>query len=188
MPTDRELVNRILEDRTDTDAWDILVDRYTRLVYSIPIKLGLPHALADDIHQDVWLRLLQNDAHALRAWEGADIKPYLAQVTRNRALDLAVRLAKEQVLVDQPLEPRLIRVLILKACLELVWRIVAEQMSERVAKALKLRVLGYSTVAIGRRIGMEAGAVDTAVSRARQQIRDKVRRDHPGACPPDMWA
>ncbi len=43
----------------DEAAWDALVSRYERLVYTIPLRYGLTPAEADDVFQSVWLKLLE---------------------------------------------------------------------------------------------------------------------------------
>jgi RNA polymerase sigma factor (sigma-70 family) len=44
----------------DERAWGELVDRYGRLVYSIPRRMGLSAADADDVFQNVFLLLYRN--------------------------------------------------------------------------------------------------------------------------------
>ncbi len=44
----------------DAAAWDALVARYERLVYTIPLRYGLSRTEADDVFQTVWLRLLEH--------------------------------------------------------------------------------------------------------------------------------
>ncbi len=55
---DRELVAACL--RGDQKAWESLVVRYQRLIYSIPVKARLSPDDAADIFQSVCLKLLQN--------------------------------------------------------------------------------------------------------------------------------
>ena len=44
----------------DERAWDALVTRYERLVYTIPSRYGLTPSEVDDVFQSVWLSLLKN--------------------------------------------------------------------------------------------------------------------------------
>jgi RNA polymerase sigma factor (sigma-70 family) len=65
------LVQRCL--RGDANAWRQLVDRYARLVHSIPARYGLPPDEVDDVGQEVFLALAQNlhtveDPDRLPAW------------------------------------------------------------------------------------------------------------------------
>lgn len=44
----------------DDNAWDALVERYERLVYTVPARYGLTPTEIDDVFQSVWLSLLKN--------------------------------------------------------------------------------------------------------------------------------
>ena len=57
----------------DEDAWEELVDRYGRLVYSIPRRLGLSAVDADDVFQNVFAALFRRladlrDQSRLTSW------------------------------------------------------------------------------------------------------------------------
>jgi RNA polymerase sigma factor (sigma-70 family) len=69
--TDRELVSACLSG--DEQAWSELIDRYNRLIFSIPLKQGLNRDEAADIFQAVCLDLVAElprlrDPQALAAW------------------------------------------------------------------------------------------------------------------------
>lgn len=61
--TDAELISACLEG--DSAAWELLVRRYRRLIYSIPVKWGLSREDAMEIFQAVWLDCFQ-ELHSLR--------------------------------------------------------------------------------------------------------------------------
>jgi RNA polymerase sigma factor (sigma-70 family) len=76
---DRELVAACLS--RDEQAWSELIDRYNRLIFSIPLKQGLSRDEAADIFQAVCLDLVAElprlrDPQALPAW--------LIQTTRHK--------------------------------------------------------------------------------------------------------
>ena len=57
----------------DERAWNMLLDRYKNLIYSIPMRYGAPHQDAADIFQAVCLDLFNElpklrDAEALQGW------------------------------------------------------------------------------------------------------------------------
>ncbi|MCI0490380.1 MAG: sigma-70 family RNA polymerase sigma factor [Blastocatellia bacterium] len=54
---DREIVAACLE--RDSAAWEALIFRYQRLIYSIPIKMGFSTVDAADVFQSVCLALLE---------------------------------------------------------------------------------------------------------------------------------
>jgi RNA polymerase sigma factor (sigma-70 family) len=69
--TDPALVESCLAG--DPRAWDELVERYGRLVYSIPRRMGFSAADADDVFQEVFTTLLRSlgglrDRTRLSAW------------------------------------------------------------------------------------------------------------------------
>lgn len=69
--SDRELVAACLSG--EEDAWGALVDRYSRLIFSIPLRQGLGREEAADIFQAVCLDLIVElprlrDPQALPAW------------------------------------------------------------------------------------------------------------------------
>ncbi len=68
---DAQLVEACLEG--DSDAWDEVVDRFGRLVYSIPRRYGLSDADADDVFQTAFAILYERlgqlrDPSRLSAW------------------------------------------------------------------------------------------------------------------------
>lgn len=68
---DAELVEACLSG--DEQAWSDLVDRYSRLIYSIPLRQGLGREEAADVFQAVCLDLVTHlptlrDPQALAAW------------------------------------------------------------------------------------------------------------------------
>lgn len=69
--TDAQLIGGCIGN--DPAAWDELVQRYSRLVYSVPLKYGLPAAAADDIFQQVFLTVYRRleslrDANRFSGW------------------------------------------------------------------------------------------------------------------------
>jgi RNA polymerase sigma factor (sigma-70 family) len=69
--TDTELVSACLAG--DQQAWSDLVDRYSRLIYSIPLRQGLSREDTADVYQAVCLDLVAElpklrDPQALPAW------------------------------------------------------------------------------------------------------------------------
>ena len=69
--TDKEL---LLACRNgDESSWEALVDRYQRLIYTIPRRAGLNQDQASEVFQDVFVTLLEklddiNDPDRLHAW------------------------------------------------------------------------------------------------------------------------
>ena len=80
MRSDEELVAAAIND--DRTAWDDLVNRYAQLVFANARAVGADRALAHDVGQVVWMRLLTR-LETIR--EPAKIRGWLAIVARNTA-------------------------------------------------------------------------------------------------------
>ena len=80
------------------DAWSALIEKYKNLIFSVPIKFGLPREDAADIFQGVCLDLL-SDLPQLR--EPRALPKWLMQMSFHKCL----RWKKQRlVLFDDPLE------------------------------------------------------------------------------------
>src|SRR5215203_7372461 len=56
-PSNAELLLRCRSG--DSNAWQVIVRRYGRLVHSVPVRYGLSRSEAEDIGQEVFLALAQ---------------------------------------------------------------------------------------------------------------------------------
>src|SRR5215472_9409144 len=80
---DAELIERLR--RRDAQALAELYDRYGRLVYSLILRVAREGALAEDLVQEMFLRVW-NCAQGFDAQRGA-LGPWLLAGARNRAID-----------------------------------------------------------------------------------------------------
>jgi RNA polymerase sigma factor (sigma-70 family) len=82
MEPDLALLVRAAADG-DRDAWDVIVNRYTRLVWAVARSFRLSAADAADVSQTTWLRLVEH-LGALR--DPAGLGSWLATTARREAL------------------------------------------------------------------------------------------------------
>jgi RNA polymerase sigma factor (sigma-70 family) len=80
---DERIVRECLEG--DEEAWSTLLNRYKRLIYSIPLKYGLSVEEATDVFQDVCVELL---AELPRLREPRALPKWLVQVTSHKCAHL----------------------------------------------------------------------------------------------------
>jgi RNA polymerase sigma-70 factor (ECF subfamily) len=81
--SDAELVRHCREG--DAEAWNELVERYSRYVYAIAIRgFRLSEEDAEDVFQDVFTRVYTR-LDTLR--DESALRPWIAQLTRRRCLD-----------------------------------------------------------------------------------------------------
>jgi RNA polymerase sigma factor (sigma-70 family) len=90
---DSELIGRCLDG--DQSAWEALITRYRRLIYSIPIKARLSPDDAADIFQSVCLKLYEN-LSTLRDYER--VSSWLITTTNREVWRTAARNRRDSVL------------------------------------------------------------------------------------------
>ena len=81
--------------RRDQDAFATLYDRYSRLVYSIALRVVRNASAAEDILHDVFLQLWQSPERFDAA--RGNLPAWMAVITRNRAID---RLRQQRTTLD----------------------------------------------------------------------------------------
>lgn len=93
--SDAELVRGCREG--DQEAWNELVERYSRYVYAIAVRgFRLSEDDAEDVFQDVFTRIYTR-LDSLR--DDSALRPWIAQLTRRRCLDAIA--ARREVTADE---------------------------------------------------------------------------------------
>jgi RNA polymerase sigma factor (sigma-70 family) len=94
--TDAELVHRCRNG--DEDAWNELVERFSRYVYAVCTRgFRLPEADAEDVFQEVFARAY---THLGSLRDDAALRPWIAQLTRRLCIDHMARGRREQPVAE----------------------------------------------------------------------------------------
>jgi RNA polymerase sigma factor (sigma-70 family) len=97
--SDRELVSRCRAG--DQQAWNELVERFSRYVYAIAIQaFRLSDADAEDVFQEVFARAYQ---HLGKLRDDSAVRPWLAQLTRRLCIDRLRANSRERPVSDDEL-------------------------------------------------------------------------------------
>jgi len=97
--SDRELVARCRAG--DQNAWNELVERFSRYVYAISVQaFRLSEADAEDVFQEVFARAFQ---HLDRLRDDSAVRPWLAQLTRRLCIDRLRAAARELPVAEEEL-------------------------------------------------------------------------------------
>src|SRR4030095_2196975 len=99
--SDPELVSMCLKG--DGNAWEALIRRYRRLIYSVPVRFGFEDADAADIFQAVCLKLLE---HLHEVKDERRISAWLVTTTTRQCLHLRVLKTRETTGEDENVEDR----------------------------------------------------------------------------------
>ncbi len=160
------------------DAWEALLAKYQRLIYSIPIKYGMSPADAGDVFQQVCIQLLAKletlrDPRSLPAW--------LIRITSHECFHLARREQRFQPVdeqyappaTDSELPDRLLRELEQE-------QLVREAVAQLPARCRELvRMLFFETPSIpyedvAQRLGLAKGSIGFIRMRCLKKLRQQL--------------
>jgi RNA polymerase sigma-70 factor (ECF subfamily) len=164
--------------RGDERAFSIIVRTYEQPVYNYVLRLTSDRALAEDLTQEVFLRVFQGlPSFSLRS----RFTTWLFQVTKNRVLDELraierrprATLALEDIppleVVDAPVER--------SEAIDAVWRAV-EALNPDLKMALLLRdVVGLSYTEIAETLEITLATVKWRIYKAREEVQFALQRD-----------
>jgi RNA polymerase sigma factor (sigma-70 family) len=164
--TDAELVARCRAG--EPDAWAELVDRYARYVYAIAARVyRLGPEDAEDVFQEVFSRVFER-LDSLR--DDQALRPWLAQTTRNCAVDALRRSGREIAVEEIPDEideevARLDEALTVNAALD---RLAPE--CREILDRFFRRDESYRTISAA--LDLPAGTVASRIARCLGKLRD----------------
>jgi RNA polymerase sigma-70 factor (ECF subfamily) len=170
--TDEELVRACREGRTD--AWETLVQRFSRYVYAITTQAyHLSDHDAEDVFQDVFARTYE---HLDRLRDASAIRPWIGQLTRRLAIDRLRSGGREQLRddltdrVDAEAEPELERI---ETALELhaAMRTLPEHCQE-ILDRFFARDESYHEIAAALELPM--GTIASRISRCLRKLRAQL--------------
>lgn len=100
---DQELLDKVFEG--DRNAITTFFETYRRLVYGVILKSQFDQSNADDLFQEFFKRLMENDWRRLRGWNAESrLSTYLVSILKNYLIDEA-RKKKDTVALDEENAP-----------------------------------------------------------------------------------
>src|SRR5437870_8088110 len=91
--------------RGDAQAWEALIMRYRRLIYSVPVRFGFSSADAADVFQAVCVKLLE---HLHEVKDDRKISLWLMKITVRMCIQLKglkTRESGSDQEIEEPLDP-----------------------------------------------------------------------------------
>ena len=155
-------------------AWDALVDRLARLVWSITRAYGLAAHDGEDVAQIAWMRLAE---HIGRLEDPGAVKSWLATTTRRECLTLLRQRARvehvgDDVLAEMLIAPAADTRVFAREHDRAVWTAFG-QLPERCRRLLALvvadRQAGYETLSAV--LGMPIGSIGPTRQRCLERLR-----------------
>ncbi|HYR87546.1 MAG TPA: sigma-70 family RNA polymerase sigma factor [Terriglobia bacterium] len=162
----------------DSQSWEMLLERYKRLIYSVPVRFGFDHEDRHEIFQIVCLEILKNmpsirDAGKLRSW--------ILTITIRESNDLLRRKCAERdkigALHEKPVPERAVDTLsvYLAAEKEAILREALAEMPLRCRTLIELLFFGDSPVDYGT-AGAAVGLSKESIGCIRLRCLDRLKR------------
>jgi len=175
-PSDQHLVKGCLTG--DSQSWEILLERYKRLIYSVPVRFGFDHDDRHEVFQIVCLEILKNmpsirEAGKLRSW--------ILTITIRESNDLLRRKYADREKIDavheKPVPERAVDTLsiYLEAEREAILREAVAEMPSRCRTLIELLFFSESKVDYGT-AGAAVGLSKESVGSIRLRCLDKLKR------------
>jgi len=175
---DRHLVTRCLAG--SEEAWSLLIDKYKSLIYSVPIKYGLPAADAADVFQATCLELL---ARLPELREPRALPKWLLQVAHHQCWKWKHQqqktLSRDSTPdLPEPETPAIAESLVQQTYEEQALR---EAMASLEAKCRRLiEFLFFETPSrpyaeVAQALGLAVGTIGSARQRCIDKLRDKLQ-------------
>jgi RNA polymerase sigma factor (sigma-70 family) len=175
---DRHLVTQCLAG--SEEAWSLLIDKYKSLIYSIPIKYGLPAADAADVFQATCLELL---ARLPELREPRALPKWLLQVAHHQCWKWKHQqqktLSRDSTPdLPEPETPAIAESLVQQTHEEQTLR---EAMASLEAKCRRLiELLFFETPSrpyaeVAQALGLAVGTIGSARQRCIDKLRDKLQ-------------
>ena len=172
--------------RGDQQAWDLIVTRYWRKVFNVAYKFVGRHDLAEDLTQDVFLKIFK----ALGTFDRrANFQTWLISVSRNLCIDHYRSVRKERELVDRSLDSSEVSAVSGEpdALLTLErgdrrarLHDALAQLPDTLRTAVMLRDIQELTYQeIADKLALPEGTVKSRINRGRKELARQIRRTMP---------
>jgi RNA polymerase sigma factor (sigma-70 family) len=177
--TDAELITMCLQG--DSKAWETLIVRYRRLIYSIPVRFSFSSADASDVFQSVCLKLIEH-LHELK--DETKLSAWLITTTTRQCLYVRSQKFRETGGSDEELEEPLdpsenVEVVRVQAEEQQTVRESVDQLPDRCRQLIELlyfdnRSPSYEDV--GRMLDMPIASIGPTRARCLDKLRIVLRR------------
>lgn len=174
--TAAELVDRAA--RGERGAWEELVERYRRLVWSVPRAFRLKPDDADDVYQATWLALAEN---LTRLRDPAKVGTWLVTAAKRQSIRVVELRGREEIFVDrwEPMShaPDPVEVVVESEWHRVLWQAFAT-LDERCRRLLRIAACAPDLTIgqVARAMGLRISSVGRTRGRCLTVLRRRLGR------------
>jgi RNA polymerase sigma factor (sigma-70 family) len=170
--------------RGDADAWEALVMRYQRLIYSIPSRAGLDEQDAAEVFQAVFARLYDHlhkleQPDRVQAWLVTTARRETWRVSRQRAATVRMLGTDDEEVQELPADLPLPHEALQRLEDQHLVRLALEQLDAKCRRLLTLLYFGETPLsyeAAAAAIGAPVGSIGPTRGRCLQKLRGLLER------------
>lgn len=183
--SDDELLGRCRAG--DEDAWEQVVNKYKRLIYSIPLNFGLTTEDAADIFQQTFISLVEN---VDRLRPDSNLGAWLAVVARRHALHHLRKRKREQVVPNGDLgdSEQLLAIVATDPTVDLEMMQTIDQGLDQIGRRCRDLLLALyfdsqqpSYEEIAERMNIAVGSVGPTRGRCLERLKEVLSDEREGA-------
>lgn len=176
--SDSELVALCLSG--EAGAWEALIRKYRRLIFSIPVRFSLSSADASDVFQSVCVKLIEN-LHKLK--DESKISAWLITTTTRQCIHLQAqrrRNVSQDEQADEPLDPhQSIESTSIDLERQQAVRESVESLQDRCRRLLQMLYFDPADPSyeeISRALGLPVSSIGPTRARCLDKLRTQIRR------------
>jgi RNA polymerase sigma factor (sigma-70 family) len=175
--TDSQLIEACLDGHEM--AWAALIQRYSRLIYTIPLRFGFPKVIADEVFQETCLILLEGlsalqDRQRISSWLMTVTRRACIQRLRRRSTLETDELTETKQAVEFTVEEDLLRL----EQQQLVYEALAHlpPRDQQLLRALFLEEPRRPYEEIARELRIPEGSIGPLRARSLKKLRQEIIR------------
>ena len=168
-----------LQSLDDEEAWNVFHDAYSRYVYTILRKVGVPHEDAADLQQLIFVKLWKKLPDFEYQPDKAKFRTWLGRVIKNTALDW-MRARKNQAHpLDESMNHSLDDPTVLDSIIENEWRTYVSNLAMQKVKGVlteqsvaifELSLKGVDATEIAEKYDLKRNSVYRIIARVRERL------------------
>jgi len=175
---DPELISLCLKG--DSQAWETLIMRYRRLIYSIPVRFSFSAADCSDVFQAVCLRLIE---HLGELKDGTKVSSWLITTTTRQCIHVRAQKHREGSTdeeFDEPADPsHSVEEIRIQSQEQQSVREAVEQLPERCRQLVEMLYFDMkdpSYEAIAQTMSMPVASIGPTRARCLEKLKSVLRR------------
>ncbi|MFC4992331.1 RNA polymerase sigma factor [Rubritalea tangerina] len=178
-----------LQSLNDDEAWSVFHDAYSRYIYAVLRRVGIPHEDTGDLQQMILVKLWKKIPGYEYQPDRAMFRTWLGRVIKNTAIDWIRGKKPEGIVFDESVERSVMREEVLDTIIQKEWQTyvsnvamqnVRRDITEQSVEIFELSLKGVDADEIAVQYGLKRNSVYRIIARVRERLVveiNEIRRE-----------